>query len=152
MAFFPNFLKWRYCVIHDAMRTPIPQDHTVSCEEALSFFQKDKNAFIHEPHLFLNEYDQISNENGVTSDALYKISTSPELQKVLSWISKHILYSVGIDYYITVDVYVRIGSSMLNKLVEDGILTKDLSIAYHDNLIRNLKDLISTMNEESLPF
>lgn len=152
MAFFPNFLKWRYCVIHDAMRTPIPQDHTVSCEEALSFFQKDKNAFIHEPHLFLNEYDQISNENGITSDALYKISTSPELRKVLSWISKHILYSVGIDYYITVDVYVRIGSSMLNKLVEDGILTKDLSIAYHDNLIRNLKDLISTMNEESLPF
>ena len=152
MAFFPNFLKWRYCVIHDAMRTPIPQDHTISCEEALSFFQKDKNAFIYEPHLFLNEYDQISNENGITSDALYKISTSPEVRKVLSWINKHVLYSVGIDYYITVDVYVRIGSSMLNKLVEDGILTKDLSIAYHDNLIRNLKDLISTMNEESLPF
>lgn len=152
MAFFPNFLKWRYRVIHDARRTPIPQDHTVSCEEALKFFQKDENAFTDEPYLFLSEYDLVSNENETVSDTSYKIATCPELRKVLSWISKHILYSVGIDYYMTIDVYVRIGSSMLNKLVEDGILTKDLSIIYHDNLVRNLKDLISTMNEESLPF
>jgi hypothetical protein len=41
---------------------------------------------------------------------------------------------------------------MLNKLVDDGIINKDISIAYHQRLITNVRKILSEINAEDLPF
>lgn len=148
MAFFPNYLKERYRLeISAKNRTPFPQDCIPSCEEILTI--RRKNNELWEPKLFLNEYNLSEDK---IDDAIYQICTNAELRKSLEWISKRILSSFGIDNYLTMDVYVRISTSMLNKLEHDGSITKNLNILYHDNLVRNLADLLSYMNEENLPF
>ena len=52
----------------------------------------------------------------------------------------------------TVDVRVRIATSMLNKLVDQGIVPKNVSIAYHKRLTYRTGAILSAILVEDLPF
>lgn len=145
MAFFPSYLRKRYQLKKQAeTRTPFHEDCIPSIKEILNSFNDD----MWEPHMFLNEYDLNSTDNV----ELYQICTNYELRKTLQWISNKILSTIGIDNSITVGVYIRISTSMINKLVDDGIITKQFGIYYHDNFVRNATDLMCIVNTEDLPF
>lgn len=105
---------------------------------------------IGEPHLFWmtdrNLVDAVSNKYE------YEYCINSELRKTMTWITKRIFNTIGIDNYLSIGVYLRIATSMLNKLVDDGVIDKDTNIYYHDNLVRNVYTLISELNTEDLPF
>lgn len=149
MAFFPNYLKWRYRMYNIAKRTPISQSYVITIEEVLKHYREQNKWW--EPHLFLDHITSSENTDNI-DDLSYEIAINSELRKVLYWISKRIMLSIIIDNYMTLDVYVRIGTSMINKLVNESIISKEFGMIYHDNLVRNIGDVISSVNEESLPF
>ncbi|WP_173431824.1 hypothetical protein [Sharpea azabuensis] len=150
MAFFPNFLKMRYQLEMQAKtRAPFPESCIPKCIDILDHYRKSNTFWF--PHLFLNEYNTESTDE-IVDDALYEICINEELRKVLKWISKRTISTIGIDNYLSINVYTRIGTSMLNQLVDDELLSKPLNILYHDNFVRNLADLTQEINVESLPF
>lgn len=148
MAFFPNYLKRRYQLKKQAeMRTPFNEDCIPSVKEILATYRKED---LWDPHLFLSEYD-LNTQNNI-DDRIYEICRNKKLHDTLWWISKKMLTTIGVDNYLTVGVYMRIGTSMINKLIDDNIISKDFGIYYHDNFVRNATDLISYTLEEDLPF
>lgn len=150
MAFFPNYIRRCYQLIKQAeTRKAFPQENIPECSEILNEFRQKYSLW--EPHLFLHS-DEILCTDEFANDVSYKISTNFELYKVLEWISKKILSTLGIDNYLSINVYIRIGTSMLNKLVEQGCITKSENIYIHDNLVRNVSSLLSELNTENLPF
>jgi hypothetical protein len=70
----------------------------------------------------------------------------------LKWVNKKILFELPNIDYRTVGVRLRIATSMLNGLEQDGIIPKDICIKYHDRLVNNVSRLVSSINTENLPF
>lgn len=150
MAFFPNYIKRRYQLKKQAeTRKAFPQENIPEYSEILNIFRQEN--ILWEPHLFLHS-NEILYTDELANDVSYKICTNIELRKVLMWISKRILSTLGIDNYLSINVYIRIGTSMLNNLVEQGCITKSENIYIHDNLVRNVSSLLSELNTENLPF
>lgn len=145
MAYFPNFVMWAFKCKQEASRKPLPTNKKISLRDALEDLYKDR---FYEPHLFLNSY----HDEGVADDESYTIAVNPQLRETMLWITKHILTTIGKDTYLTINVYIRIGTSMLNKLVDNGVISKELGIYYHDNMVANTADLISELSLEELPF
>lgn len=69
-----------------------------------------------------------------------------DVQDVLWWVCKNIICQLNIDNHITRDVKIRIATGMLNKTN----IPQHVNIYYHDNMIRNIYDLIA--NIQGLPF
>lgn len=76
----------------------------------------------------------------------------PEASFWLTWINKKILYKLPDIDYRTVGVRLRIATSMLNGLEQAGVIPKDISIQYHDRLVKNVNRLMGLINTEDLPF
>lgn len=149
MAFFPTYLKRRYQLLKQAeTHAPFSESLIPNCSEILTILRQ--NNYAPEPHFFL--YSDSLTLDEITNEALYEIAINPELRKVQDWIWKRMLSTIGVETYRSIDVYTRIGTSMLNKLVEEGSLSKDLNIYYHDNFVRNTADLLCEISVEELPF
>lgn len=147
MAFFPNFLRMSYKLEQQARtRRPFPEDQVPKCSDLIKhYFNSDL------PHLFLSTYDPEPLDE-IAIDASYKIAVSPEVRKILSWAKKKTLSAVLTENWLSKDVYIRITASMLNKLVESNIISKNISIYYHDNLVANVAALYYEVSTEELPF
>ena len=76
----------------------------------------------------------------------------PEAEHVLIWINNKILYQLLDMDYITMGVRLRIATNMLNKLTQQNIISKDISILYHDRFIERIKGIYSAAMTEDLPF
>ena len=76
----------------------------------------------------------------------------PEAEHVLIWINNKILYQLLDMDYITMGVRLRIATNMLNKLTQQNIISKDVSILYHDRFIERIKGIYSVAMTEDLPF
>lgn len=118
--------------IKDALMT-VKQDHIKDC-------------FMSNVLIVNSQSDEIANE------ILYTISTSKDLRRILAWINKNLVIAAPKLRYETRWVKVRIATDMLNKLVYEGVLTKDLNIEIHSNLVQNVEELASDLYEEDLPF
>lgn len=76
----------------------------------------------------------------------------PKAIDVLKWINKRIIFeSIKIDYR-TVDVRLRIACGMLNNLVEDEVIPKNVAIVYHTRLIDSVGEILRSISTEDLPF
>lgn len=147
MAFFPNFLKTRYQLRKQAeTRAPFPRDLIPHCKEILMF-----NQDFFSPYIFADGIDQ-TERNEIGNDAMYEIAVNGELRNTLRWICKKIFASIIEENWSTTDVYIRIFTSMLNKLVNRNIIPKEFSMYYHINLIKNVNDLRFEIMTEDLPF
>lgn len=146
--YFPNCLNLRYIYYNRAAKTT-PKDH-ISIKEILKFFKDIPNGLDNEPHLFFCPSDLQFDE--IAKNAEYEYCINPELRKTFAWISRKILSTIGVDNYLSTNVYIRIGTSMLNDLVKRNVISKEFGIYYHDNLIANTNALLSVLNTEDLPF
>lgn len=91
-------------------------------------------------------------ESDKDDDILYEIWRNDSLKNIISWINKKITLSLGISDYRTIGVRMRIATGMLNKLVAEGNLSKDLCIRIHDNFVKTINGEIAAINTEDLPF
>lgn len=149
MAYFPNclidFYVWRE---QARTRKPFSRDQVPKLKTIIKeLYSKNYN----EPHLFSCDHDP-GNFDDIAALASYEYCINPDLRKTMLWISTKILSTVGKDNYLTVNVYIRIATSMINKLVDKNIISKEFGIHYHDNLVANTNALISAINTEDLPF
>lgn len=91
-------------------------------------------------------------ENHIDKDIMYCIATKPEIRNVLHWINNNIVSKI-IDYsYSTIYVKIRIATSMLNKLVDANVISKQDNMYIHFNMVRNLLDLKRDTIDDDLPF
>jgi hypothetical protein len=150
MAFFPNFLRKRYQLQKVAeTRTPFPEENIPSILNLLEILRHDNNLW--ELHFFMDSCELLTLDE-IANDALYQMCINPKLREALQWICNKVLLTIGVDNYLSTAVYTRIGTSMLNKLVDDGIISKELNIFYHDNFVANTASLVSAISVEELPF
>lgn len=82
----------------------------------------------------------------------FKISEIGKLSELVLWINKNLLQQIRKDNYITRNVKIRIATGMLNNLEKEKIITHDLNVYYHDNLVNNLFNLDKAIILEDLPF
>lgn len=85
-------------------------------------------------------------------DLMYKCCINKDLKNIISWINKKIILKLDIHDYRTIGVRLRIATGMLNKLVHEGKLSRDVGIKVHDTLVFNLNREISAINTQDLPF
>jgi hypothetical protein len=147
-TFFPNFLKTRYQLKKQAeTRAPFPLDQVPTYRELLDIYREEKIDYI--PQLF---WEDPNSTDEIAIEAMYKQATCSDLRETQKWICKHTLFTINIDNYLSIGVYTRIATSMLNKLEQEGVISKELNIYYHDNFVKNLAVLNSAMSLEELPF
>lgn len=85
---------------------------------------------------------------GPNDEPLYMLK--PKAIYVLRWINRKILFPLPHLDYRTVDVRIRIATGMLNKL--EGIIPKDVLIAYHMRLTTRVREIRRELWTEDLPF
>jgi hypothetical protein len=80
------------------------------------------------------------------------IWSNKPLQELIRWFNMKCLPSFTTLSYQTIAVRVRIFTSKLNKLVEEGIVDKEPAIKIHLNLVETLEKEKSLIVNEELPF
>lgn len=92
--------------------------------------------------------DSLYPHSKIAEEALYIYCTNPEVRKIFKWGTNKICSTIKIDNYLTVHVYLRIITGMLNKTN----IPKEINMYYHDNLAANVASLLSELSVEDLPF
>lgn len=91
---------------------------------------------------------------GPEDEPLYMLK--PDVQAWLKWINERILYELPEVKTCKdaqwVGVRIRIATSMLNKIEQSGILSKDVCVTYHDRLVSNVRKILGEIYTEDLPF
>lgn len=96
-----------------------------------------------------SEYERLL-LTGPEDEPLYMLK--PEVQPFLCWINNKILYRLPFETKPTINVRLRIATSMLNNLEKNNILSKEICILYHKRLIENVNKLQTLISLEDLPF
>jgi hypothetical protein len=78
--------------------------------------------------------------------------SNEELHKIVKWINQKITLIIGIADYRTIDVRMRIAINMMDKLVDSGIISSKLNLIVFGNLISNVRQELSLIGTEDLPF
>ena len=89
---------------------------------------------------------------GPEDEPLYILK--PNTISILSWVNRKILFELpkvknNKDAQ-WIDVRLRIATNMLNK--HENILTKDICICYHQRLTSRIRQILSEIYTEDLPF
>ena len=92
---------------------------------------------------------------GPEDEPLYILK--PKAIDLLLWVNRKILFELPkikepIKNAQWIGVRIRIATNMLNKLEEEGILTKEVCIKYHERFISNLRRILGSIYTEDLPF
>lgn len=138
----------RYRLYLNAKRCKIHGQQKIELGQIINEFKNDPVLFeIGDPYLFFCADREFKND-----EHEYKYCICPELRKVFKWIYRHVYEALDLQKLLTLGVYIRISTDMLNNLVNDATITKEAGIYYHDNLIRNVNSVIYALNTEDLPF
>lgn len=85
-------------------------------------------------------------------DIIEAVWQSKELQEWLEWVNTKITLSIGVESYMTLGVRLRIATSMLNKLVDNNVVSVKIAARIHNNLCDNTWSENSLCIDEDLPF
>ena len=85
-------------------------------------------------------------------DLLYYIYSNKHLQELIHWFNSKIIPEFIDMSYLTMSVRIRIFVSKLNKLVDEGIVDKDMAIKIHLNLVDTVKSEHDLIINWDLPF
>ena len=86
----------------------------------------------------------------VAEEAQYTYCTNRWVRKIGEWVCKNIICNIHKDKIATTNVKIRVAVDMLNKLENDGTISKELSLFYFDNIVTNCKDLWFDVNFKPL--
>ena len=104
----------------------------------------------HNTRLFVPYYEQSPDD---FDDDLYnKVHRNEHLMKLISWFNSKFIPEMPSMSYLTIQVRVRIFVSKLNKLVNEGLIDKEVAIKVHLNLVDTLKEEYELLVNEELPF
>jgi hypothetical protein len=74
------------------------------------------------------------------------------LSDLIYWINKNILMQIDALESKTLEVRLRIATSMLNKVINEKKINKLVGVVIHDNFVKNLKRLYFDLSIDELPF
>lgn len=84
----------------------------------------------------------ITTLDDIAEEASKELWINSELRKILRWIELNIVAEMSkIKTRTTLNVKIRIAVDMLNKLKDEGKITKDLNLFYFHNVVTNSLDL-----------
>lgn len=85
-------------------------------------------------------------------DLLYYIYSNKHLQELIEWFNSKVIPEFADISYQTISVRIRIFTSKLNKLVENGSVDKEMAIRIHLNMTETLESEKFLLINEDLPF
>lgn len=92
---------------------------------------------------------------GPEDEPWYMLKNS-KLQYILTWVNKKILYELPKikDNNETqwIGVRIRIFTNLLNKCVEENIISKEIAITYHERVTSRVREICGKIRTEDLPF
>lgn len=88
----------------------------------------------------------------VDKEVMYDYILKDSVQAVIQWINKNILCVLTDLESKTLEVRLRIATSMLNKAIEQENINRLVGIIMHDNFVVNLRELYFDLNVDELPF
>lgn len=141
---FSKYLIARHMLILQAKYRCKQKEEDFDVESALTTFNKDCPGVFTESLILANQV--------MREEISYKIATTSKLRNVLHWVNKNIVMKAHSDSPYTLDVRVRIATSMLNKLVEEGVISKDMNLVIHQNMVSNVSDMKWSLQVDDLPF
>jgi hypothetical protein len=83
---------------------------------------------------------------------LYEIYSCKELEELIAWFNSKTIPEFTTMTYQTISVRIRIFTSKLNKLVDEGIVSKETAIKLHLNLVDTIENEHNLIVNENLPF
>ena len=83
---------------------------------------------------------------------LYDIWSNNHLQELIKWFNSKVIPEFTTMSYQTINVIIRIFCSKLNKLVDEGLVSKETAIKIHLNLVETIKEEHNALINEDLPF
>ena len=83
----------------------------------------------------------ISTLDYIAEEASYVLCTNDKVRKINKWVHKNIVSKVIEDNLNTINVKIRIAVDMLNKLENEGVISKELNLFYFDNIVTNSREL-----------
>ena len=92
------------------------------------------------------------NDDEDSYDIIEAIWSEPKLAYWLKWVNRKITLEIGMQSYQTLDVRLRIATSMLYGLVDKGHVNKYIATRIHMNLCENLRNENILVVNEDLPF
>lgn len=100
--------------------------------------------------LFVPYYE--GQEDEYDEELLYNIWSNIHLQELIKWFNSKVIPEFTKLSYQTINVRVRIFCSKLNRLVDDGLVSKETAIKLHLNLVDTIKEEYNLLIDEDLPF
>ena len=85
-------------------------------------------------------------------DVIDAVWSNERLQTWLSWVNRKITLQIGLQNYQTLGVRLRIATTMLNGLVQQGDVSDKIAQKIHYYLCNNVRNEISLVVNEELPF
>ena len=145
MSVFSKILETEALIESARLRKNVPtQSRTAKETHKIAIKRKVWNYGI--PDWLILDYHE--NRIGDDGDILYLVCTNLALRKWLVWVWKRIFVPLDSISYYTMEVRIRIATSMLNKLQ----IPKSISIKIHANLVENLHYCHYILTTEDLPF
>jgi hypothetical protein len=83
---------------------------------------------------------------------IWECAQSESLKEWIGWVNRKITLQIGLQNYQTIGVRVRIATSMLNMLVQLGKVPDKVAQKIHYYLCNNVRNEITLIVNEELPF
>lgn len=91
---------------------------------------------------------------GPKDEPLYILK--PNIIDILKWVNQKILFELprvkNSSEAQWIGVRLRIATNMLNKQVDEGMLTKEMAIEYHQRMTSRIREILGKIYTEDLPF
>jgi len=114
-------------------------------------YNQGASGVIHTTKFFVPYYDS-QDPDDYDYDLLYYIYSNKYLQDLIEWFNSKIIPEFVDITYQTISVRMRIFTSKLNKLVENGCVDKEMAIRIHLNMTETLQNEKFLLINEDLPF
>ena len=149
ISLFSNYLR---PFIDEGLLQDLDQRKPSNVYELLRIaYNQGASGVIHTTKFFVPYYDG-QDPDDYDYDLLYYIYSNKYLQDLIEWFNSKVIPEFVDMTYLTISVRLRIFTSKLNKLVENGCVDKEMAIRMHLNMTETLeKEKILVINED-LPF
>ena len=148
-SLFSNYLN---PYIDEGLLQDLDQSKPSNVYELLRIaYNQGASGVIHTTKFFVPYYDG-QDPDDYDYDLLYYIYSNKYLQDLIEWFNSKIIPEFVDMTYQTISVRIRIFTSKLNKLVENGFVDKEMAIRMHLNMTETFKSEKFLLINEDLPF
>ena len=149
ISLFSNYLQ---PFIDEGLLQDLDQSKPSNVYELLRIaYSQGASGVIHTTKFFVPYYDG-QDPDDYDYDLLYYIYSNKYLQDLIEWFNSKIIPEFAKMSYQTISVRIRILTSKLNTLVEQGYVDKEMAIRIHLNVTETLREENVLLINEELPF